>query len=101
MISESWYKANDARRLPKAAKTALRALSTAIDKLGEAPPASNYIPPAVRVVTVNQWRTYAYQSGISPAGTPDANRMAFDRAHDTLVAGKWIGAWVEHHRPAT
>ena len=39
-------KQGGARRLPKAARTALRALSKAIEECGEPAPASNTIPPS-------------------------------------------------------
>jgi hypothetical protein len=66
-------KPDAARRLPKAAQTALRALHKAIEKVGAPAPASNHIPPTARVVTVDQWRAYAYQSGISDTADPDAS----------------------------
>jgi hypothetical protein len=80
-------------KIPKTAQAAFRALEKAIAELGEVAPTSNHIPPAVRVVTVDQWRTYAYQSGISDTDNDDARRMAFKRAHATLIGGKHVIAW--------
>jgi hypothetical protein len=61
-------------KLPKAAQTALRALKEAVIELGAVPPASNHIPPAVRVVTFDQWRDYAYRRGISTSDEASARR---------------------------
>ena len=85
-----------ARPLPKGAQTALRALRKAIDEIGEPAPASNTIPHSVRVIKVEAWRTYAYQSGISDSGEQDARRKAFQRAHETLVGGDHVKAWDEY-----
>ena len=87
-------------KLPKAAQTALRALSTAIDELGEVPPASNHIPAKVRTVSVDQWRGYACRMGISDADTEDAKRMAFKRAHAAFVAARHVGVRDAHRWPA-
>jgi hypothetical protein len=81
---------------PKSAQTALRALRKAIEEVGESAPASNTIPASVKVVTVETWRTYAYQSGISDTDDPDARRMAFKRAHKALVDGGHVGAWGDY-----
>ena len=94
-------KADPARRLSKPAQTGLRALQKAIEEVGEPAPASNHIPSSVRVVTVERWRTYAYQSGISDTADPDAPRMAFKRAHEALIAGKHVVAWGDYRWQAT
>jgi hypothetical protein len=84
-----------ARRLPKSAQTALRALQEAIDKCGAVPPASNHIPPNCRTTSLDRWRQYAYSRGIS-AGEGRARQMAFKRAADTLVAEQLVGVWNGH-----
>jgi AAA domain len=84
---------------PKSYQAALRALKKAIDEVGERAPTSNTIPSSVRVVTVDQWRTYAHQAGISPANTEDAKRKAFDRAHKAFVDGGHVGAHNEYRWP--
>lgn len=86
-------------KIPKTAQAAFRALEKAIAEVGEVAPASNHIPPAARVVTVDQWRTYAYQSGISDTDNDDARRMAFKRAHATLIGGKHVVAWDNYRWP--
>jgi hypothetical protein len=80
--------------LPKAAKTALRALREATDEVGEVPPASNHIPAAMRVVTFDQWRDYAYRLGIS-TGEERARRLAFQRATEQLIGDGRVGVWDE------
>jgi hypothetical protein len=80
-------------RMPKAAQTALRALREAAIEVGAVPPASNHIPPAVRVVTFDQWRDYAYRRGISTSAEPPARRLAFKRASEHLIGGGHVGAW--------
>ncbi|MGB8639911.1 MAG: AAA family ATPase [Pseudolabrys sp.] len=81
-------------RLSKAAQTALRALVEAVSECGVSPPASNHIPTRVRVVTVDQWRQYAYRMGISAADTtPRAKQKAFKSAVDTLISRQQIGVW--------
>jgi AAA domain len=82
----------NARRPPKSAQTALRALQKAINEVGEQAPASNTIPASARVVHVETWRTYAYLSGISDSNETDAKRMAFKRAHGALVNGGYVKA---------
>jgi hypothetical protein len=83
-------------RLPKSAQNALRALQNAIEEVGEAAPVSNHIPPSVRVVTVEQWRTYAYRMGVSTSDEGRAKRKAFQSATDVLIAAESIGIWEPH-----
>src|SRR5262245_8461987 len=82
-----------APRLPKAAQTALRALVEAIGEVGNIPPASNHIPPGVRVVTIDQWRNYAYRLGISTSAEDRAKQQAFKRASEHLIGGGYVGCW--------
>jgi hypothetical protein len=78
--------------LPKAAQTALRALREAVNEVGAVPQASNHIPANVRVVSFDQWRTYAYKMGIS-AGGERAERAAFQRSSEHLIGAQFVGAW--------
>ena len=80
-------------KLTKGAKIALAALREAIDECGEVPPASNHIPAGVKAVTVMQWRDYAYRQGISSSDEPRARQVAFQRAHEALVAAKQVAIW--------
>lgn len=81
---------------PRAAQTALRALRNAIEEAGEQAPPSNTIPVNARVVTVETWRRYAYQCGISDSDDAEARRKAFSRAHKTLVDGNHVCAWGDY-----
>jgi AAA domain len=85
--------AKDTPRLTKGAKIALRALHEAMGDLGEVPPASNHIPPNVRAVTIDQWRSYAYRLGISGSPEARARQVAFQRAHEVLIASKQAAEW--------
>jgi RecA-family ATPase len=82
-------------RMGKWAKTAFRALKEAVDECGRTPPASNHIPHGVRVVTIEQWRQYAYSRGISTGGDR-AQQKAFKTATDQLIGDALVGAWNEH-----
>jgi len=83
--------------MPKAAKIALRALDEAIAEAGEIAPASNHIPTTVRTVSVELWRQYSYQRGISAADAgARAKQQAFKRASEHLVAAGYVGIWDEH-----
>ncbi|HVQ80044.1 MAG TPA: hypothetical protein VMS82_08865, partial [Pseudolabrys sp.] len=85
--------ASKAPRLAKAAQTALRALVEAISECGDIPPASNHIPAGVRVVTIDQWRQYAYLMGISTSVEDRAKQQAFKRASEHLIGGRHVGFW--------
>jgi AAA domain len=54
-----------AKKQPKPHQAMLRALRRAIEEVG-VQVTSNTIPRSVRVVSVDTWRRYAYQAGISP-----------------------------------
>jgi hypothetical protein len=86
-------KATKPVRIPKSAQTALRALQEAVSECGEVPPASNHIPPGVRVVTIDQWREYAYRMGISTSTEDRAKQQAFRRASEYLIGGGHVACW--------
>jgi hypothetical protein len=94
-IANSGKPKSKPRKLAGAAVIALKALRKAIDEMGQAAPASNTIPPQVRVVTIDQWRRYAYMAGIS-SGAEDSKRKAFDRAHERLLGDELVGAWTDY-----
>jgi hypothetical protein len=79
--------------MTKAAQTALRALKEAIDALGTPAPASNYIPAGIKVVTVEQWRQYAYARGISNSPEDRARQQAFKRAYEQLIGAERAKVW--------
>ncbi|MHC3128041.1 hypothetical protein OB03_12465, partial [Brevundimonas sp. GN22] len=85
-------------RLAPSHKVALKALQKALAEASEASPGGP-IPTGVRVVKYDLWRQYAYNAGISPADTPEANKRAFHRAAEALTAKGIVGvhlpfAWV-------
>jgi hypothetical protein len=80
-------------RLPKAVQTTLRALQEALEEQGEAAPASNHIPPTVKVVPVLAWRQQAYRRGISSSDEERARQQAFKRAYEHLLGSNRIGTW--------
>jgi hypothetical protein len=79
-------------RMTKAARIAMRALQNAAEEVGTVPPASNHVPERARVVSFEQWRQYAYKIGIS-TGEERAQRAAFQRATEWLIAERRAGAW--------
>jgi hypothetical protein len=81
------------KRGPKAAQTALRALGEAVDEIGQPAPASNHIPAGVKVITLEQWREYAYRRGISASSEPRARQKAFKTNSDFLIAEGLVGVW--------
>jgi hypothetical protein len=85
-----------APRLTKAAKNALSALHMAVDEIGETAPTSNHIPDGSRIVTVKQWRDYAFRTGISTSDEDHAKRAAFNRASEALLEARKIGIWEPH-----
>ncbi len=86
-------------RLTKGDKIALAALQEAISDVGVVPLAASHIPPAVRTVTVAQWRDYAFRRGICSSDEPRAKRMAFQRASEALVAATAVAIWEPYAWP--
>jgi hypothetical protein len=80
------------KSLSSTAQIVLKALEKSLIEAGEVPPACNHVPRDVQTVSVDLWRRYAYQSGVS-SGEDRAKQQAFKRAHDTLVAKELVGAW--------
>jgi hypothetical protein len=80
-------------RLPSGAKIALRALHEAIGDLGKIPPASNYIPDAVKTVTTAQWQEYAQRRGLCKSDKTKAQNQAFKRASEFLIAHDIVATW--------
>jgi AAA domain len=82
--------------LSKSAKIGLRALQKAVAECGAVPPASNHVPPEVKTVTIDQWRDYAYRTGISTSDKAHAKGVAFNRASGELAEARKIGIWDPH-----
>jgi AAA domain len=72
--------------LTPAARTALSALTKAIEEVGQPAPASEDIPPDAKVTTEKRWRDYAISEGISKKGAgARAQQTAFKRALEVLI----------------
>ena len=82
-------------RAPKSAIIALRALEEAIADCGDPAPASNHIPPNVRVTSVDRWRQYSYQRGIS-TGDTRAQQKAFKTGTEHLISAGDVAIWNGH-----
>jgi hypothetical protein len=80
-------------KLPPAQQRALTLLQDAIAAAGEVPPSSNHIPSGKACVNEQVWRRYCYQGGISGGDTPSAQRKAFTRSADALLAKGRIAVW--------
>lgn len=94
---DATLKANDARpHLSTACKIALKALSDAVNELGQEP--DEYLRSkqncilSARVVALDEWRQWAYAAGISP-GDQNAKRQAFHRIRNQLLERKYIECW--------
>jgi AAA domain len=83
------------RKLSRSAQIALKAIGSALEAHGEMAPASNYIPPNIRIVSLERWRDFAYAQGISGSESPDARRVAFKRGAEALFAEGVVGTWQE------
>ncbi len=86
-------------KLPKAAQTALRALTEAILEQGSIL-ASTHIPPATKVVSVPAWRQQCYRRGISTSPDDRAKQQAFKRASEHLIGVGRVGVWEDQVWPA-
>jgi hypothetical protein len=94
------------RKLSAPQQRALTLLHEAINTAGETPPPSSHIPAGKSCVNEDLWREYCQQGGgiAAPSkttGTPQedarraasAQRMAFARAYETLIAEGHVGTW--------
>jgi hypothetical protein len=73
--------------------TAFHALEQAIAERGTLVEGSSYIPASARVVSIDDWRAYAYARGISTSREARALQLAFKRAFDKLVADGDVAVW--------
>jgi hypothetical protein len=83
------------------AGVALDVLRRAVEEAGERPPASQHVPAGRRVVTVDLWRRYCAQEGLSGKGNPDAEEKAFHRARTKLQNEKLVRVWGDFVWPVT
>jgi hypothetical protein len=88
--------ATQERKVKGAKKIVLDLLRKAIDEAGSVPPASNHIPPNTRTISIETWRTYAYQGTITESDKPDTRQKAFVRAVKDLQAANLVGVWGEY-----
>jgi hypothetical protein len=86
-------KARAKQKLTKTATIVLRALHVAVDELGAEPPASSHIPSGVKAVTVDQWRSFAFKTGICTSDNPHSKGAAFNRGSVALLETRQIGIW--------
>lgn len=74
---------------------ALRALTNALTAAGTVPPASNHIPQNKVCVTMDLWRRYSYDSGITDSDNAKTREKAFSRASKNLIGAtpQLVGCW--------
>jgi hypothetical protein len=82
----------NARTKRPAKDRAFELLQDAIAREGKTPPASSHIPPDTACVTEDLWRRYCAAGCISK-GSPDAARVAFNRAAEKLINSRRVGKW--------
>lgn len=80
-----------AATLSGATKLAFDSLCEVLAESGEVPPASNHIPPDIRVVSAVLWREHFYKA--YAGDKPDAKQKAFVRATLKLQEKKLVGLW--------
>jgi hypothetical protein len=79
------------KRLPDGARIALDTLRKAIAEAGEPAPASNHIPAAARVLSIEDWRRYYHAGTASDGQNTETRKKAFQRAREKLQATGAIG----------
>jgi hypothetical protein len=72
---------------------AWRFLNEALAEFGTVPPANGRIPGDTRVVTLDQWRHFCDQKGLSSSDQKDSQNAAFRRSKNDLQAAGDIGIW--------
>ena len=90
--------AKRAVKVPKNATLALNALRDAVADCGQRT-ANAHIPAGVQVVTLDQWREYAWRRGLG-GDDPNARRKAFTRATEVLGGSRLVGIWEPYAWPA-
>jgi AAA domain len=94
LANDTWTseRGDHVRTKPRTVDRVFDLLQNAIAFDGSIPPADRHIPPNTRCVNEKLWRGYCEKGCIS-AGSPDAFRMAFNRAATKLVDGGRVGKW--------
>jgi hypothetical protein len=72
-------------------RTALRELERALVSEGVDPPTVPGIPQDRQCVSLDVWRTYAIEGGISTSDKPNSRRVAFQRASERLIEAGLVG----------
>jgi archaellum biogenesis ATPase FlaH len=81
-----------AKPLSAAQSRALQLLGEAISRDGSIPPSCNFIPAGTQCVAETLWREYCYRGAIS-TGDHEAQKKAFRRSAEALVAAGRVGKW--------
>jgi hypothetical protein len=81
------------RKVSGAAAIALKLLHEAMAAGGALPPASNYIPPGKRTVSIDLWQRYCEAGMISDSDKTESKQKAFKRVCQTLQDRSFIGIW--------
>jgi len=94
--SDTVSRSKQQRKVRGAKKLALDVLQKAINEVGSVPPASNYIPPNTRTISIQQWRMFADRATITESDKPDSQRKAFVRSVNGLLEANLIGKWGDY-----
>jgi hypothetical protein len=89
--------AKRAVKIPKNATLALNALRDAVSDCGQHA-ANAHIPASVQVVTLDQWRDYAYRRGLG-GEEAKSRQKAFTRAAECLAGSGLVGIWEPYAWP--
>jgi AAA domain len=89
--------AKRAVKIPKNATLALNALRDAVTDCGQRA-ANAHIPASVQVVTLDQWRDYAWRRGLG-GEEADSRQKAFIRAKECLAGSSLVGIWEPYAWP--
>jgi hypothetical protein len=85
---------NGQRKSVKGAKrVALDLLRRALDEVGEMAPASNHIPPNIKVVRIDRWKAYAEKGTVSDSDDPDNRGRVFRKCTAALQEANLIAIW--------
>ena len=89
--------AKRAVKIPKNATLALNALRDAVADCGQRA-ANAHVPAGMQVVTLDQWRNYAYRRGLG-GEEAKSRQKAFTRAAECLAGSGLVGIWEPYAWP--